>query len=513
MAGAQDAELCELLNALPPHLLAHICALIGAESLRDAFKRSGRLHRLWQESIVSTLNTGESGLGKRHAALINKYLKLRTIAIGSPPGRPVLQAIVEAPRLVSLDIKGPGALEAPGYIAGCPGACSRLTHMSIREPGAYWNDRLASPLAALTALASLAVEAASVSASHATLEQLAGSLRGLTHLELNTNSRASTALLSILPGSVTSLVSLHMASRFNTISQQPLPASALSQLTSLRSLSTNYSLDLAEEEQVALAELQELRELECSSEPTSFSSVSPPPYEFGVLAALGRLQSLQLPGYWLPAEHVYGHANLTRLQAHDLRAGGGGGSRGCEGGGQGGCPLRELQLSGAAERGLRGCPAAGRLVRLDLTVVGARECGALAQLLRCSAASLESVELRFRDLVQATCLAWPPEMPACTRLRTEVASREALAELGGCDWPVLRLLELRLHGAEEVRAMAQSRQSVAQHFSWLLGVPALERVALRVSGTRIPAGISRWLPQLVAAEGGQFKVEVERLAD
>jgi hypothetical protein len=276
--------------------------------------------------------------------------------------------------------------------------------------------------------------------------------------------------LAVFPGSLTSLTSLVLSSSRKqtpsaTLRQQV--ASAVSALTDLKELDTNWALGTVEVQQQALGQLKQLTLLRLAH--TGPTATGP----FTMTTALPALEVLYVQAHVL--EDPFQYPKLRGLAVGRLQVGQHWSGRTAED-----CTIIALAVGSlgqpADEVVFRNMPLLPLLQRFSITCTSLNSRFLqLASLLHRQASRLSFLHLKMRKPFQELL---PKELPVCSELWLECStvSRTTLMLLSTCSMP--RLAELRL----DLTAVELPELVVEADLGWLKSLPELKTLDLKVSG-------------------------------
>ena len=325
-------------------------------------------------------------------------------------------------------------------------------------------------------------------------------ISSLRRLVLRTWQMPRRDQLAVLPGCMTQLTHLDLWTRNAISAQQQVLAKAISRLTNLQHLGTNYALMTPEAQRQSLGRLQQLTHLELKD------GLAQEP-----LVVLPQLSSLvELHALGTVVRSPFPHPTLQKLHAlaiqHDPPAAG-----------QPlplvvqqalDCPLQELELGAchgdrpAADASLQHLPELPELRALTAYLQPGDDgrYRHLAALLHRQARTLQELRLVLAAPFEE---ALPCELPACRVLEIAGASRHTLQLLATCRLPALQELRLR----QGCSSCSTSGLDAELDFGWLRGLPSLKELHL-FSGDEGFEGLRQAVFALLQGSG----VEVTDLA-
>jgi hypothetical protein len=443
------------------------------------------------------LKTG--ALNDKDLHVIAKYENLEKLSLGYadsvcvPPWHAVGWLAPSLTRLTSLSIDdGSESYDVLRTLMGTERLRSRLEELSISDSS---HSLSCSDLRALTALPALH----SLSLECSELQSGVGQLAQTHHDSLQELSLSFTAedddstqpcSLAIFPGSLTSLTSLTLLHRGDLGKQDQLIA-AVSALTNLQKLSTDFALQGAEAQQQALGQLKQLTRLELHH---SIGEGEWPLLH--VLEHLPELRELEAPCFTIPGSALQ-HPALSHMDVCDIDAGEDWRGQVAEG-----CQVQvlalnregwkaEVQLQETVFANLPGLPLLRQLSARGMESVSGRYVH-LASMLRRHSSSLQQVDLELSGPLEEGL---PQELPACTvlRLTGKAVSSVTLQMLAMCRLPVLADVHLSCAGLGR-------KVVVEADFGWLRQLPALKTVWLHVDDDVVAAGVRELLRGAVQIE-------------
>lgn len=472
--------MTENIAYLPDELLGLLFRTVGLKAALASLPGNRKLHTAWQATVQS-VSIPASTLRVDDINILSKLVGLEKLRFhgGTPGAVPVWRVAGTVARsltrLRSLTLdQVPSGFTAFRNIAYAEGFATRLQELTINDAqhALCADDLLA--MAHLEALTCLDLETMGMASSAEELRDVCSQVTCLAALKWRVHKSlvVPAGTLAVLPGSLTSLTALVLqSSKPHTPSAHTgqQVAGAVSALTNLKDLDTNWALDTVEVQQQALGQLKQLTQLRIDHTGAPAAPLQP----FTMTTALPELQAICIQAYVL--EDPFQHPKLRKCLVGRLQAGEqwiNGTAEDCNIVGLAiGTPVEPVD-----EAAFRNMPLLPRLERVAM--IGTSTNGRflhLASLLQRQASRLTLLHL---DMCKPFQELLPKELPVCSILRlvNGGVSRTMLMLLSTCSMPTLA--ELRL----DLTAVQLAELVVEADLGWLKSLPELQTLELRVSG-------------------------------
>ena len=456
------------IEALPEELVIRLIrrAGVAASLAKLAGQGSSRLHRAWQAAVKRL--TISDKLTPADREIIAKFPGLEHLSfVRVQQGPPVWHALLGAASLSGLKclsiIRCHDTFGVLRFLPGCKQLQRSIQALALVDEEQDLTDLDVWGLEGMTKLKHLGIRCRQLHGDFADAAGMLSQLSALQRLAFTTIDTPTPAQLAVLPGSMLQLTRLDLHGVSSRITQATLAsqqqglAAAVSRLTNLQGLHTNYTLMAPGVQRQALGGLQNLADL------NMVGNVSEEPLV--VVPQLSRLVTLDAPQ--LLVCNPLPHPSLQWLAAANIQldppAAGQPVLR---------CPLQQLfLLRGVEDATLQHLPQL--LPELRTLKVGVT-CGAggrysnLAALLHRQAYTLQELNLTLgaEPFVEAL----PRALPLCRVLQIDVHDRHVVQLLAMCRLPVLQKLVLVAPGA------ASNLLDVALDLGWLRRLRALRQV-------------------------------------